>query len=74
MIQDAAPIRLGCIYCERDDFDNINSLPDNWEDIKQVRSLEDACREVPPDDHERSVFKWETHIGICPECVAWLDV
>ena len=63
-------IRLGCTYCDRSDFDGVDALPDDWEDIDEVRSLEEAMREVPFDDKTRSVLDWQTHLGTCPECKA----
>lgn len=52
-------IRLGCMYCERDDFDGVDTLPEDWEDIEEVRSYEEATREVAMDDNTRSVFDWQ---------------
>ena len=63
-------IRLGCIYCDRSDFDGVDALPEDWEDIDEVRSLEEAMREVPFEDKTRSVLDWQTHLGTCPECKA----
>lgn len=61
-------IRLGCMHCDRSDFDGVDTLPDDWEDIDEVRSYEEATREVPFDDMTRSVLDWQTHLGVCPEC------
>ena len=61
-------IRLGCVHCDRDDFDGVDQLPDDWDDIGEVRSFEESMREVDADDMTRSVFDWQTHLGICPEC------
>jgi len=61
-------IRLGCMYCERSDFDGVDAIPDDWEDIEEVRSYEESTREVAVDDITRSVFDWETHLGVCREC------
>ncbi len=63
-------IRLGCTYCDRSDFDGVDALPEDWEDIHEVRSLEEAKREVLFDDNSRSVLDWQTHLGMCPECKA----
>lgn len=55
-------IRLGCIHCDRDDFDFISdgllaSAPLlGWEDIQAV-------------EPSASVLDWETHLGTCPRCV-----
>ena len=61
-------IRLGCISCRRDDFDGIDKLPDDWEDIDEVQSYEDSIREVHPGDHDADIMFWETHMGVCPQC------
>lgn len=52
-------IRLGCLACDRTDFDGIAEMPADWTDIQDVTG-----------SSEESVFNWETHIGICPECQA----
>ena len=49
-------IRLGCTYCDRGDFDGVDSLPEDWDDVHEVRSLEEAKREVPFDDMTRSAL------------------
>ena len=61
-------IRLGCLYCDRTDFDGVGQLPADWEDIDEVQSYDEAIREVAPGDNRRSVLDWETHVGVCPEC------
>jgi hypothetical protein len=65
-----AKIRLGCNHCDREDFDGIDELPSDWTDIHEVRSFDEAIREVDVDDQSRSVFDWQTHLGVCPECQA----
>ena len=60
-------IRLGCMCCGRDDFDGIDKLPDDWEEIDQVQSYEESIQEVGPDD-DGDVMFWETHVGVCPDC------
>ncbi len=64
-------IRLGCQHCDRNDFDGVDKLPEDWDDICRVRSIKEALREVDPDDTTRSVFDWQTHLGVCPECKAF---
>ena len=66
MTQD--PIRLACSECDRDDFDGIDELPKDWNDITDVQSLKESRREVAFDDQSRSPLDWHTHIGTCPEC------
>ena len=63
-------IRLGCQHCDRNDFDGVDKLPKDWDDISRVRSIKEALREVDQDDMTRSVFDWQTHLGVCPECKA----
>ena len=61
-------IRLGCIVCDREDFDGIDKLPTDWEDIDEVQSFEESIQEVRPDDPDGDVTFWETHMGVCPDC------
>ena len=48
-------IRLGCFDCDRDDFDGIPEIPDDWEGVGEA-------------DDSGSVFDWQTHFGLCPDC------
>ena len=41
--------------CDREDFDGIDNLPDDWEEIDEVQSFEDSIREVAPDDPDGEV-------------------
>ena len=66
-------IRLGCGTCDRNDFDFIMKLPNDWMDITEVRSYEESIREVAVDDRSRSPFDWQTHLGTCPDCQAEED-
>jgi hypothetical protein len=61
-------IRLACGECDRDDFDGVNRLPNDWIDITEVQALKESRREVDVDDQSRNVFEWYTHIGTCPDC------
>ena len=63
-------IRLGCTSCDREDFDGVDELPTDWDDIDEVRSFAEATREVDFDDTSRSPLDWHTHLGVCPECQA----
>jgi len=63
-------IRLGCSSCDRNDFDFVTKLPNDWTDITNVRSYEESIREVAVDDKGSSPFDWQTHLGTCPECYA----
>ena len=66
----SALVRLGCTYCDRDDFDGVTELPKDWLDVQEIQSWEDSVRPVAADDTQRSVHDWQTHLGICPECNA----
>ncbi len=67
-------IRLGCVACDRDDKDFINAeelevcKAEGWTDITEQRSYAEASRIVEFGDPTMSVFDWETHLGICPDC------
>ncbi|HEY2827896.1 MAG TPA: hypothetical protein VGJ04_09875 [Pirellulales bacterium] len=62
-------IRLGCVACDRDDFDCVDALPTDWEEITEVQSYESSL--VPKgfsDRDNESCLDWQTHLGICPDC------
>ena len=61
-------IRLGCVRCDREDFDGVDELPHNWEDIDELQSYEDSIKEVAADDPSGDVTFWQTHLGVCPDC------
>lgn len=61
-------IRLACRFCDRNDFDGVESLPADWFDIDEVQTYEDSTREVDLADQSESVLDWFTHLGVCPEC------
>jgi hypothetical protein len=61
-------IRLACGQCDRMDFDGIDSIPDDWDDVSEFQSYGRAIAMVKPDDNRRSVMEWYTHIGTCPDC------
>ena len=48
-------IRLACEKCDRDDFDGVDELPTDWEDICEALITGNGS-------------EWWTHIGLCPEC------
>jgi hypothetical protein len=56
------------MHCDRSDYDRVDAFPKDWEEVEEVRSFEEATREVAIDDQTRSVFDWQTHLGVCPEC------
>jgi len=63
-------IRLGCTSCDREDFDGVDELPTDWDDIDEVRSFAEATREVDFEYKSRSPLDWHTHLGVCPESQA----
>ncbi len=54
----STPIRLGCVHCDRHDFDHVVRIPESWYDVAPV----------PEWIGEKLVLAWETHLGVCPEC------
>lgn len=63
--------RLGCVHCDRDDFDSVNCLPEDWHCVEEIAPWEESCRPVQGDEKTESVFDWQTHLGVCPAC--WLE-
>ncbi len=64
-------IRLGCNRCDasEDEIPDLKpALNAGWTQIEEVQSYEDAIQEVDADDNTRSVFDWQTHLGMCPRC------
>ena len=61
-------IRLGCLFCDRDDCDGVETIPSDWHAVDHVQSYEDSLAEAS--DKSGSVFDWQTHIGVCPDCEA----
>lgn len=62
------PFRLACVSCDRDDYDGVYRLPQNWTEIQKVQSLTESKEPVEEFDSARSLFDWHTHTGYCPEC------
>ena len=46
-------IRLACMVCDREDFDGISELPDDWDGISEAEEMHSG---------------WWTHLGWCPDC------
>lgn len=65
------PIRLACLYCDRDDYDGVDELPADWHDIHDVQTYEQSLR--PANLPDTSVLDWFTHVGVCPDCQDALD-
>ena len=55
-------IRLGCLFCDRNDCDGIDAIPASWFSVEEVQALDASLLEA--DD----VSSWQTHLGVCPEC------
>ena len=60
-------IRLGCVHCDRDDFDGISSIPEDWSEVAELQSYEEAARPIEFSG-PGSPLDWETHMGICTDC------
>lgn len=58
-------IRLGCLFCDRDDFDGVNEIPAAWFSVEEVQSFAASMREAGLNDDP---LAWQTHLGVCPEC------
>lgn len=58
-------IRLGCLFCDRDDCDGVNEIPVSWFSVEQVQDFAASMRE---DGLDEDVTFWQTHLGVCPEC------
>lgn len=62
-------IRLACNRCDasEDEIPDLKPALDAvWTRVEEVQSYADAIEEVDFDDHSRSVFDWQTHLGMCP--------
>ena len=67
-------IRLGCIHCDRSDFDGVGELPKDWKDIFPVQDWQTSIQPVELGDKSgRSAMAWETHLGVCPDCYEEYD-
>ena len=51
-------IRLGCTDCDRVDFDGVGAIPDDWALVGPVTV---------------DYTGWETHLGVCPDCIREKD-
>lgn len=50
--REPGPIRLACNGCEREDYNGVFALPDEWREITEER--DDDC--------------WFNFVGTCPTC------
>jgi hypothetical protein len=80
-MSETKTIRLGCEYCDRGDCDGITAIQlraarrAGWQGIRRVQTYAQSCKTYhdPADQPTAySVLDWETHVGVCPECVARL--
>jgi hypothetical protein len=62
--------RLGCVHCDRDDGDFITQLPEDWFFIEKVSRRKTVFLPEKTVDRGESVFDWQTHLGVCPDCFA----
>ena len=69
-IRHAGRIRLACLNCDREDFDGVDVLSDDWQDIDEFQSYDESRREISWDDPAGDVTAWYTHLGVCPDCQA----
>ncbi|MBA3481993.1 MAG: hypothetical protein H0T51_09280 [Pirellulales bacterium] len=58
-------IRLACLFCDRDDFDGVETIPATWFSVDETQSYEASLKEA---NAEEDHFAWYTHLGVCPEC------
>ena len=58
-------IRLGCLFCDRDDCDGVNDIPASWFSVDRVQDFAASMRDAGVDG---DVTFWQTHLGVCPEC------
>ena len=61
-------IRLACFECDRQDFDGVDRIPDDWETVDEIQSFEESITSVDVGDPHGDVTAWHTHLGLCPEC------
>ncbi|MDZ4852612.1 MAG: hypothetical protein SGI77_25260 [Pirellulaceae bacterium] len=67
-------IRLGCIHCDRNDFDGVKEMPSDWHEIFPIQTWHASIEEIERNDPlKRSALVWETHLGVCPECYEEFD-
>lgn len=58
-------IRLGCLFCDRDDCDGVRDIPASWFAVDRVQDFATSMRVVGVD---ADFSFWQTHLGVCPEC------
>ena len=69
MTSPAGHIRLGCISCDRTDYDCVDVLPSDWDFIDYVQPYENSVLPKGFSDlPNESCLDWQTHLGLCPDC------
>jgi hypothetical protein len=58
------------MFCDRDDCDFVETIPDTWFSVDEVQSYEASLQEADLSRSDICVFDWFTHVGVCPECQA----
>lgn len=61
-------IRLGCLHCDRDDFEGVLMLPDDWHGIHALQAWEQSVCTDPVQDEQSCKESGDTHRGVCPDC------
>jgi len=68
LVIHSGKIRLACIYCDTDDADWIDELPDSWEILEEIQTVADSLQIPEENSPNHSSFDWFTHLGICLCC------
>ena len=58
-------IRLAFRFCDRDDFNGVETIPVTWFSVDETQSHEASLKEAAANE---DCFAWYTHLGVCPEC------
>lgn len=67
-VKQAGKIRLACVYCDTDEADWIDELPESWEILEEVQTVAESLQTPEEKSANHSSFDWYTHLGICPCC------
>lgn len=67
-VKHAGKIRLACVYCDTDEADWIDELPESWEIMEEVQTVAESLQTPEENSPNHSSFDWYTHLGICPCC------
>lgn len=61
-------IRLVCMFCDRDDYDFVETLPPDWFSVDEIEEYQVAMQAAELSPKDISQQDWFTHIGVCPTC------